>query len=209
MSFEPDILGFACNWCGYAGADSAGMNKLQYPANIKILRVECLGRVDSSFMLQAFEDGYDGLLYLHEIQRKQLGAQLVVLSGCSTAQGVLQPGEGMAGLQYAFRAMGVQSSLATSWYVDDNTTVLLMEAFYRNLQRGLPKDEALQQAQLSLLEDGKTFSANPFLWAAPVLYGDTAPLALEGRPPLWLLWVTLPLLLLFVLYLRHRSIRKR
>ena len=157
----------------------------------------------------ATEDGYDGLLYFHEIQRKQLVAQLVVLSGCSTAQGVLRPGEGMAGLQYAFRAMGVQSSLATSWFVDDNTTVLLMEAFYRNLQRGLPKDEALQQAQLSLLEDGKTSSANPFLWAAPVLYGDTAPLALEGRPPLWLLWVALPLLLLFVLYLRHRSIRKR
>lgn len=60
--FEPDILGFACNWCGYAGADGAGMNKLQYPANVKLMRVTCLGRVDSTFMLEAFEQGYDGVI---------------------------------------------------------------------------------------------------------------------------------------------------
>ena len=62
MNFEPDILGFACNWCGYAGADSAGMNKFQYPTNIKLVRVMCLGRVDPSFMLRAFEEGYDGVI---------------------------------------------------------------------------------------------------------------------------------------------------
>ena len=61
MSFEPDILGFACNWCGYAGADGAGQAKLKYPANIKIIRVMCLGRVDAAFMLRAFEKGYDGV----------------------------------------------------------------------------------------------------------------------------------------------------
>lgn len=62
MTFEPDILGFACNWCGYAGADGAGQNKIQYPANIKLVRVMCLGRVDSSFILEAFEEGYDGVI---------------------------------------------------------------------------------------------------------------------------------------------------
>ena len=62
MSFEPDVLGFACNWCGYAGADQAGMNKMQYPANIKLLRVTCLGRVDGKLVLEAFETGFDGIL---------------------------------------------------------------------------------------------------------------------------------------------------
>lgn len=62
MSFEPDILGFACNWCGYAGADGAGMNKLQYTTNIKLIRVMCLGRIDPAFVLEAFEDGYDGVI---------------------------------------------------------------------------------------------------------------------------------------------------
>lgn len=62
MSFEPDVLGFACNWCGYAGADQAGMNKMQYPANIKLLRVMCLGRVDTHLVLKAFEKGFDGIM---------------------------------------------------------------------------------------------------------------------------------------------------
>ena len=62
MSFEPDVLGFACNWCGYAGADQAGMNKMQYQANIKLLRVMCLGRVDTTLVLEAFQKGFDGIM---------------------------------------------------------------------------------------------------------------------------------------------------
>ncbi len=61
MSYEPDILGFACNWCGYAGADGAGQAKLQYPTNFRIIRVMCLGRIDPGFIMRAFEDGYDGV----------------------------------------------------------------------------------------------------------------------------------------------------
>ncbi len=64
MSFEPDILGFACNWCGYAGADQAGMNKMQYPANIKLVRVTCLGRVDTTLVLEAFKKGFDGIMLI-------------------------------------------------------------------------------------------------------------------------------------------------
>jgi coenzyme F420-reducing hydrogenase delta subunit len=64
MSFEPDILGFACNWCGYAGADQAGANKMQYPANIKLLRVMCLGRVDTNLVLEAFQKGFDGVMLI-------------------------------------------------------------------------------------------------------------------------------------------------
>ena len=62
MSFEPEILGFACNWCGYAGADQAGMNKMQYPTNIKLLRVVCLGQVDTALVLDAFRKGFDGIM---------------------------------------------------------------------------------------------------------------------------------------------------
>lgn len=64
MSFEPDILGFACNWCGYAGADQAGTNKMQYPVNIKLLRVMCLGRVDMTLLLEAFKKGFDGVILI-------------------------------------------------------------------------------------------------------------------------------------------------
>lgn len=64
MSFEPEILGFACNWCGYAGADQAGMNKMQYSANIKLLRVMCLGQVDTNLILEALRKGFDGIMLI-------------------------------------------------------------------------------------------------------------------------------------------------
>ncbi|MCK4433958.1 hydrogenase iron-sulfur subunit [Candidatus Bathyarchaeota archaeon] len=60
--FEPKIIGFLCNWCAYAGADLAGVSRIQYPPNIRIIRVMCSGRVDPSFILEALKDGADGVL---------------------------------------------------------------------------------------------------------------------------------------------------
>jgi len=59
---EPRIVGFLCNWCGYAGADLAGTSRLSYPTNIRIIRVMCSGRVEPAFILSAFENGADGVL---------------------------------------------------------------------------------------------------------------------------------------------------
>ncbi|MFZ7103637.1 MAG: hydrogenase iron-sulfur subunit [Peptococcaceae bacterium] len=60
--FEPKILGIFCNWCSYAGADLAGTSRLKYPANIRIVRVMCSGRVEPSLILKAFQQGADGVL---------------------------------------------------------------------------------------------------------------------------------------------------
>ncbi len=59
--FEPKIVAFACNWCSYAGADMAGVSRLQYPPNIRTIRVMCSGRVSPAFILRAFESGADGV----------------------------------------------------------------------------------------------------------------------------------------------------
>jgi len=61
MSFEPKLLGFLCNWCSYAGADLAGVSRIQYPPNMRVIRVMCSGRVDPKFILQALELGLDGV----------------------------------------------------------------------------------------------------------------------------------------------------
>lgn len=61
-SFEPNILAFCCNWCSYAGADLAGVSRMQYPHNVKIIRVMCSGRVEPSFVIDAIEKGVDGVL---------------------------------------------------------------------------------------------------------------------------------------------------
>ena len=60
--FEPKILAFLCNWCSYAGADLAGVSRLQYPPNIRVIRVMCSGSVSPHHLLHAFQQGADGVL---------------------------------------------------------------------------------------------------------------------------------------------------
>jgi len=60
--FEPKIIGFLCNWCSYAGADLAGVSRLQYPPNLRVVRVMCSGRVDPTFVFKALSEGADGVL---------------------------------------------------------------------------------------------------------------------------------------------------
>ncbi len=62
--FEPNIVAFVCNWCSYGGADIAGSMRLKYPANVKLLRVMCSGRVDPEFIIEAFRRGADGVMVL-------------------------------------------------------------------------------------------------------------------------------------------------
>jgi len=60
--FHPRIVAFLCNWCSYAGADLAGISRIQYPASIRVIRVPCSGRVDPFFVLKALQLGADGVL---------------------------------------------------------------------------------------------------------------------------------------------------
>jgi F420-non-reducing hydrogenase iron-sulfur subunit len=62
QTFEPNLLAFCCNWCSYAGADLAGLSRLKYPPNIRIIRTMCSGRVDPQFVIDAFKNGADGVL---------------------------------------------------------------------------------------------------------------------------------------------------
>ena len=59
--FEPQIVAFACHYCAYAAADLAGSMRLQYPTNVKIIKLPCTGRVDALQILRTFEDGADGV----------------------------------------------------------------------------------------------------------------------------------------------------
>ena len=60
--FKPLIVAFCCNWCSYAGADLAGTSRLNYPANVKIIRVPCSCRVNTNFIIRAFQKGADGVV---------------------------------------------------------------------------------------------------------------------------------------------------
>ena len=59
--FEPEITAFYCVYCGYMSADSAGAKHIQYPANVKFVRLPCSGKTDIRYLLEAFEQGADGV----------------------------------------------------------------------------------------------------------------------------------------------------
>ena len=61
-SWEPKIMAFLCNWCSYAGADLAGISRIQYPPNVRVIRVPCSGRINPVFILKALQSGADGVL---------------------------------------------------------------------------------------------------------------------------------------------------
>ena len=60
--YEPKILGFLCRWCSYAGADLAGTSRKKYPANIRIIKIPCSGRIDPLLIMRALRLGFDGVL---------------------------------------------------------------------------------------------------------------------------------------------------
>lgn len=62
QSWEPKIIAFLCSWCSYAGADLAGVSRLQYPPSIRIVKVPCSGRINPTYIIKCLQEGWDGVL---------------------------------------------------------------------------------------------------------------------------------------------------
>ena len=110
--------------------------------------------------------GEDGLLTAAEILEMDLHAELAVLSACDTGRGRIT-GDGVVGLSRAFITTGVPSVIVSLWAVPDAPTATLMAEFYRQLQQGQPKVQALRQAMLATLQTDPA----PVNWAAFTLIG--------------------------------------
>ena len=111
----------------------------------------------------------DGFLTLSEIYALNLNADLVTLSACKTGLGRRIPGEGVIGLSRAFIDAGARAVIVSLWEVDDYSTAILMEEFYRLLGQNVNKVAALASAKEYLRQ--KSYE-DPYFWAAFVLIGD-------------------------------------
>jgi len=58
---EPKVVAFLCNWCSYGAADLAGVSRMPYPPNIRVVRIPCTGRMSPKFILKALLNGADGI----------------------------------------------------------------------------------------------------------------------------------------------------
>ena len=116
----------------------------------------------------------DGFLQSSEIFDLKLDSDLVVLSACETGLGKVIKGEGMVGLTRAFIFAGTPSIVVSLWTVADESTSKLMIYFYKYLNEGHPKDEALRKARLELMneaEDEELLYSDPFYWGPFILNG--------------------------------------
>ena len=100
MTFEPQILAFCCNWCGYSAADQAGAAKMEYPSGVKIVRLLCTGMMDQYYVLRAFERGFDGVLVV--------GCHV---GSCHYKSGNVQAREQVDRVERVVRALGLDGRL--------------------------------------------------------------------------------------------------
>ena len=99
-----------------------------------------------------------------------LSAEMVVLSACDTGRGQNRSGEGIIGLSWALFAAGSPTQVVSQWEVNDASTALLMDYFYKQLSQGQSKGVALQQASAQLMQTASY--RHPYYWAPFTLLGD-------------------------------------
>jgi CHAT domain-containing protein/tetratricopeptide (TPR) repeat protein len=122
----------------------------------------------SAVLLSAGDAREDGLLQAREIARLDLSGRAVVLSACRTADGVVRSGDGVLSLARAFFAAGAQAVIGSRWPIRDEDAASLFDDFYRHVAAGATLADALRQAKIDAIAQGRPASS----WAAVVLYGD-------------------------------------
>jgi tetratricopeptide (TPR) repeat protein len=132
--------------------------------------------------------GEDGFVTPGELGALRLSADMVVLSACRTAGGVVVDGEGIQGLTAPLLQAGARSVVATAWQVGDRSAARFIDRFYRELAAGRPVVEALHQTRLQSIRDGEP----PKVWAAFGVVGDplvTVPLKARTAGAVWVWWI--------------------
>ena len=151
-------------------------------ANYAILHLAMHGVVNEDnsaysglYFTETGDSREDDILFAYEISGLKLHSELIVLSACQTGFGKYQNGEGVVSLGRSFMYAGCPAILMTLWEVNDQSALFLMQQFYLHLEKGAPKDLALQQAKLDFLENADGIAAHPYFWSNFVLIGDAKP----------------------------------
>lgn len=133
----------------------------------------------ASHLLLGEGQGEDGLLHAYELYSLRIPALLSFLSACETGYGTIKAGEGSMSLAHAFAYAGCPNIVMTLWPLRDRTSPRLVSAYYRYLESGLDKAEAMRQAKLFFLQDDELFS-HPYYWSSFVYQGDRLPIPIKA-----------------------------
>jgi CHAT domain-containing protein len=149
----------------------------------------------------------DSVLTASDIYTLPINAELAVLSACETGFGKLEKNEGVMSMSRAFQYAGVRSTVMSLWKVPDKETKTIMIDFYRYLQKGKRKSEALRLAKLSFLKKNKnTVLVHPYYWSGFVINGNVDPIEIgKSTHPLWWGLIVVMLIVSVVLVYRMRK----
>ena len=164
---SPDIIHIATHgyWSQAGDGATDGYRLFNAMANSGLL----MSGVVNYYRKDEYADTYDGILTAYEAQNLDLdNTALVILSACETSLGHMDAGEGVYGLQRAFRAAGAKSIMTSLWKVDDAATKEFMILFYQHYLQSRNKFEAFTIAQKKLKEK----YAEPYFWGAFTLIGN-------------------------------------
>jgi len=150
----------------------------------RVIHLACHGLLDESHPFRSAlvlslsdERENDGFLQMREVYGLTTKADLIVLSACQTARGLIEQAEGPMGMARPFFFAGARSVVASLWTVNDKGAVLFMKEFYRQLLAGRAVGDALRLTKIKFLQ---TARGQPFYWASFVLIGDSEVTA-SGR----------------------------
>ncbi len=181
-------------------ASEAGLKQV-LPGEFRIVHLATHALVDDrspggSALALAAGHGEDGFMSPSEIAALGLAADLLVLSGCRTARGLVTGGEGVDGLAAPAMEAGARAVLASGWLVGDAQTATFMERFYGHVARGELLGDALQATKKDLMQAGVPAG----MWASFMLLGDPHTALALRAPPAAIPWVPLLAGLLVLAY---------
>ena len=205
---EIDDIASLTNGIKFVGHEAKKDTFLFHNQDYSILHLAMHAKIDNDNPLYnrlVFEDGE---LTSSEIYNSRSKANMLVLSACNTGFGKIEKGEGVMSMARAFHFSGIQSIVMSLWKVPDKETKTIMIDFYRFLQKGKSKSEALRQAKLSFLKKNKnTVLIHPYYWSGFVINGNADPIQIgKSTHPLW--WGLIFVLLIVSVVLIYRKRQK-
>lgn len=192
-------------------------NRLESSPDKSILHIATHGFLDNqapkySFLVFGDNTGRDDQIDVDFISNLSLNNPLTVLSACSTGDGTQIKDNGFISLAYAFRYAGSRSVLMSRWSAPDATTPRIISGFYKYLDQGYTKSQALQQSKIDYLDLEKDpLKRHPYFWAGFTIIGEDHQVKLNGSNSLDDYWIVIALTILtlvVVIYIKALSLAK-
>ncbi|MEO6131615.1 MAG: CHAT domain-containing protein, partial [Saprospiraceae bacterium] len=191
---------------GWGSRRSESGDKKEWLKNIRATKIfhyagHAVVRKDQAYLALSNSIDKPSQLTDSEIGQLHNPLDMVVLSACETGLGKFESGEGIRSLGRSFMEAGAAASIYSLWSINDRSTASFMSSFYKYLQKGMRKDEALRQCKLDFILHSSKFR-HPYYWAAFIGAGDMEPLEIKNKRLMIIggLCIFMMLLIAFALY---------